>query len=79
LSLASGASYPHATQIPGTKNEGFRERFIQKRRATCPDWFESDRFDHDFRLMVIVDAPESERRGQIELGDSVEVLETHQF
>ena len=63
----------------GHENEGFRERFIQKRRATRPDWLESDRFDHDFRLMVITDVAESERGGQIEVGDSVEVLETHQF
>ena len=63
----------------GRENDGFRERFIRKRRATRPDWLESDRFDHDFRLMVITDVPESERGRQIEVGDSAEVLETHQF
>lgn len=63
----------------GRENDGFRERFLQKRRATRPDWLESDRFDHDFRLMVITDIPTSERGGRIEVGDSVEVLRTHQF
>jgi hypothetical protein len=29
--------------------------------------------------MVITDVPESERGRQIEVGDSAEVLETHQF
>lgn len=63
----------------GHESEGFRERFIRKRRATRPDWLESDRFNHDFRLMVITDVPESERGGQIEVGNTVEVLGTHQF
>jgi len=63
----------------GRENDGFRERFIQKRRATRPDWLESDRFDHDFRLMVITDVPESERGKQIAVGDSVEVGGIHQF
>jgi hypothetical protein len=63
----------------GDETDGFRERFIRKRRATRPEWLESDRFDHDFRLMVITDIPESDRDGQIEVGDSVEVLGTRQY
>lgn len=70
---------PTRDPYTGRENDGFRERFIQKRQATRPDWLESDRFDHDFRLMVITDIPTSERGGQIEVGDSVEVLGTHQL
>lgn len=63
----------------GRETKGFRDRFVQKRRATRPDWLESDRFDHYFRLMVITDVPPSERGGEIEVGDSVEILGTRQL
>lgn len=63
----------------GHETDGFRERFIQKRRETRPAWLESDRFDHYFRLMVITDVPRSERGGEIEVGDSVEIVGTRQF
>jgi uncharacterized protein YcbX len=36
----------------GAVTEGFRETFVRKRRETLPEWTPSDRFDHDFRLMV---------------------------
>ena len=42
----------------GVEIDGFRERFIRKRRETLPAWTESDRFDHDFRLMVNTVVPE---------------------
>lgn len=32
--------------------DGFRERFVERRRATLPDWAERDRFDHWFKVMV---------------------------
>ncbi len=42
----------------GGEMDGFRERFVRKRRETLPAWTESDRFDHDFRLMVNTVVPE---------------------
>ena len=36
----------------GSEIEGFRETFVRERRETRPAWTASDRFDHDFRLMV---------------------------
>jgi uncharacterized protein YcbX len=60
----------------GNKHDGFRETFIRKRRETRPEWLDSTRFDHDFRLMVITDVPESEWGQTIQIGDSVEVFGT---
>lgn len=50
--------------------ENFRERFVEKRRETLPEWADSDRFDHPFRLMVNTRVSEA---GGIEVGDPVEI------
>jgi len=36
----------------GEPIDGFRETFVRQRRETLPEWTESDRFDHEFRMMV---------------------------
>ncbi|WP_435074612.1 MOSC domain-containing protein [Halorubrum sp. HHNYT27] len=57
----------------GDELDGFRETFIKNRRATLPDWTESDRFDHDFRLMVNTVVPEAEWGARLAVGDRVTV------
>ncbi|MFC6905962.1 MOSC domain-containing protein [Halalkalicoccus tibetensis] len=57
----------------GEEFEGFRERFIEKRGKTLPEWTDSDRFDHQFRLMVNTRVPE-DGAGEIEVGDAVEIV-----
>lgn len=57
----------------GEELEGFRERFIEKRGETLPEWIDSDRFDHQFRLMVNTCVPE-DGSGEIGLGDPVEII-----
>lgn len=57
----------------GEEFEGFRERFIEKREETLPEWTDSDRFDHRFRLMVNTRVPE-DGAGEIEVGDAVEIV-----
>lgn len=57
----------------GEELEGFRERFIEKREETLPEWTDSDRFDHQFRLMVNTRVPE-DGAGEIEVGDPVEII-----
>ncbi|WP_281194232.1 MOSC domain-containing protein [Halorubrum sp. F4] len=56
-----------------TEIDGFRERFLRKRRETLPEWTESDRFDHDFRLMVNTVVPEESWGAVVAVGDAVEV------
>lgn len=54
----------------GEELADFRERFVERRRETLPEWTESDRFDHPFRLMVNTRVSEP---GWIEVGDPVEI------
>jgi len=61
----------------GAATEGFRETFVRRREETRPEWLDSERFDHAFRLMVITHAPESEWGTEIEVGDPVEVIGAH--
>jgi uncharacterized protein YcbX len=58
----------------GAPDPEFRERFLRRRRETRPSWLDSDRYDHDYRLMVITRVPEREWGASIAVGDEVEVL-----
>jgi hypothetical protein len=53
----------------------FRERFIEKRRETFPDFADPDAFDHHFTLMLIADVPEADRGGTLSVGDEVRVVD----
>jgi len=64
---------PSRNPDTGEEVEGFREAFIKNRRATLPDWTESDRFDHDFRLMVNTVVPEAQWETTIAVGDRVTI------
>lgn len=55
---------------------GFRERFIERRAATFPDWADPEAFPHDYTLMLIARIPEADRDGTLHVGDAVEVVET---
>ncbi|MDZ5809909.1 MOSC N-terminal beta barrel domain-containing protein [Halorubrum sp. AD140] len=59
----------------GVETDGFRETFVRKRRETLPAWTESDRFDHDFRLMVNTLVPETEWGATVAVGDEVTIGE----
>lgn len=59
----------------GDETPGFRERFIEQRRETKPDWTDSDRFDSDYRVMVNTRVLDKE--ASLTVGDSVEILDTH--
>jgi len=59
----------------GVEYEGFRERFVEKRRATEPEWTDSDRFDHYFRLMLNTTVPERARGSEIAVDEAVTVGE----
>jgi uncharacterized protein YcbX len=63
------------TRDPDTGEEtpGFRERFVERREATLPEWADRERFDHFFRLMVNTVVPESSVGETLRVGDPVEV------
>jgi len=68
----SGASSPRDPDT-GDEIDGFRETFLRKRRETLPAWTESDRFDHDFRLMVNTVVPDEEWGSTLAVGDAVAI------
>jgi hypothetical protein len=55
----------------GAVTEGFRERFVTRRRATLPDWADRDWFDHHFRLMVNTRVPRDTVGASLAVGDPV--------
>ncbi|WP_117595230.1 MOSC domain-containing protein [Haloprofundus halophilus] len=57
----------------GSEYDGFRERFVEKRRETMPDWSGGDWFDHHFRVMVNTRVDESDWGETLSVGDEVEI------
>ncbi|MFD1569250.1 MOSC domain-containing protein [Halorubrum laminariae] len=57
----------------GDEIDGFRERFVRKRRETRPAWLDSERFDHDFRLMVNTVVPEDSWGAVVAVDDPVAI------
>ena len=57
----------------GVETPNFRETFLTKRRETRPPWLDSDRFDHDFRLMVNTVVPRESWGRSIAVGDAVKI------
>jgi uncharacterized protein YcbX len=55
----------------GDPTPGFRETFVERRRATLPEWAGTAWFDHYFRLMANTRVPEASRGEQLVVGDEV--------
>ncbi|SDR20096.1 MOSC domain-containing protein [Natronobacterium texcoconense] len=53
----------------------FRERFIEKRRETFPEWADGEAFDHYYTLMLIARVPEADRENVLEVGDPIEIVD----
>ena len=58
----------------GEPTPGFRERFVERRRETLPEWASEAWFDHHFRLMVNTFVPEETVGRQVRVGDDVAIL-----
>ena len=59
----------------GEPTPAFRERFVERRRETFPEWADRDAFDHFFTLMLIASVPEADRGQTVAVGDEVSVVE----
>ena len=59
----------------GAVTPDFRERFIEQRRETFPEWADEDAFEHFFTAMLIAGVPETHRGRRLRVGDSVTVLD----
>jgi len=51
----------------------FRERFVERREATFPEWADRDAFPHLYTVMLISQVPEASRGRSISVGDAVAV------
>ena len=51
----------------------FRERFVERREATFPEWADRDAFDHLYTVMLISRVPEGSRDRTVAVGDEVRV------
>ncbi|GCF13163.1 molybdenum cofactor biosysynthesis protein [Haloarcula mannanilytica] len=65
---------PQRDPDTGEQTPEFRERFIERRRETFPEWADEDAFDHFYTLMLIARVPEADRGATLAVGDSVEVV-----
>lgn len=52
----------------------FQKTFVTQRKETLPDWVESSRFDHFFRLSVNTKVPASEALKVLRHSDQVKIL-----
>lgn len=57
----------------GVETPGFRERFVERRRETRPEWTAGDRYDHDFRAMVTARVPDAAAGKTVSVGDAVRI------
>jgi len=53
----------------------FRERFVERRETTFPEWADREAFPHLYTVMLISRVPEAWRRRSISIGDAVRVAE----
>jgi len=66
---------PERDPDTGDPIDGFRERFVRKRRATFPDWADPEAFDGHYAVMLIAHVPEPDRGKTLRVGDTVEAVE----
>jgi uncharacterized protein YcbX len=62
---------PERDPDTGEPTSEFRERFVERRRATLPDWADRDAFEHFYAVMLIARVPEADRGGTVAVGDPV--------
>jgi uncharacterized protein YcbX len=62
---------PHTGEV----TDGFRETFLERREATLPEWADRGAFDGNlYSVTVGTHVPESERDGELRVGDTVQVV-----
>ena len=57
----------------GEADPNFQKIFITQRRATLPEWSETTRFNHFFRLAINTQVPVSEAGKIIRIGDELKI------
>jgi uncharacterized protein YcbX len=65
---------PERAPDTGEPTPEFRQRFVERRRETFPEWADEDAFDHHYSLMILTRVPESDRGATLRVGDEVTTL-----
>jgi len=66
---------PERDPETGEPTPAFRQRFVEKREETFPDWADEAAFDHFYTLMLIARVPEEHRGATLRVGDPVEIVD----
>lgn len=59
----------------GEPIDGFRRRFVERRRETLPEWVDEDALEHFYTVMIITRVPGEHGGATIHVGDSVSVVD----
>ncbi len=62
---------PERDPDTGAHDPTFRQRLVERRRETYPEWVDRDAFRSDYSLMLIADVPPEHRGEALTVGDSV--------
>ncbi|MBX0323686.1 MOSC N-terminal beta barrel domain-containing protein [Halomicroarcula sp. F13] len=65
---------PERDPNTGEQTPDFRERFLERRRETFPEWADRDAFDHFYTLMLIGRVPEADRGETVAVNDDVTIV-----
>lgn len=66
---------PQRDPDTGDSTPDFRERFVERRRETFPEWADNQAFDHYYTLMIIARIPDAKRGVTLRVGDSVTITD----
>lgn len=65
---------PTRHPLTGKTYPKFQKIFSEKRQETLPDWANSSRFNHFYRLSINTKLPASEAGKVIKIGDDIKIL-----
>jgi len=66
---------PERDPDTGEPTPEFRERFLERRRATFPRWADADAFDHYYAVMVITRIADDDHGECLSVGDPVRIVD----
>ena len=65
---------PQRDPDTGAATPEFRERFVERRRETFPEWADEAAFDHHYTVTILTSVPPTHRGETLRVGDSVSVI-----
>lgn len=66
---------PERDPDTGAPTPEFRERFVKHRRATFPEWADTDAFDHYYAVMILASVDKADLGATLRVGDDVSAVD----